>query len=110
MSMIKGKNLSNDFWVESISTIVYLKNRISIRYLYFKTSFEALYFFKLAVHNFKIFGCKAFAHISKGNINKLDAKSIKCIFVGYCSKFKAYKKNYPSTQRVFASRNVIFHE
>jgi len=83
-SMIKGKNLSNSFWAKAISTVVYLNNRIPTRYLDFKTPFEALYGFKLAVHHLRIFGCKAFAHILKENRKKLDAKSIKCIFVGYC--------------------------
>ena len=40
----------------------------------------------------------------------MDAKAIKCIFIGYCSKFKAYKLFDPSTHKVFASRNVLFHE
>jgi hypothetical protein len=51
-SMMKGKNLSNDFWVEAISTVVYLKNRIPTRCLDHKTPFEALYDSKPAVNNF----------------------------------------------------------
>ena len=38
------------------------------------------------------------------------AKAIKCILIGYCSEFKAYKLFDPSTHKVFASRYVIFHE
>jgi hypothetical protein len=53
---------------------------------------------------------KDFAHIPKENKNKLDAKAIKCIFIGHCSEFKAYKLFDPSTHKVFASRDVIFHE
>jgi len=41
--MIKGKNLSNGFWAEVISTIVYLKNIIRTRCLDIKAPFEALY-------------------------------------------------------------------
>ena len=40
----------------------------------------------------------------------MDAKAIKCIFIGYCSQFKAYKLFDPSTHKVFASRDVLFHE
>jgi hypothetical protein len=69
-----------------------------------------LYGSKPAIHNLKVFRCKAFAHIPKENRNKLDAKAIKCIFIGYCSKFKAYKLFDPSTHKVFASRDVLFHE
>jgi hypothetical protein len=69
-----------------------------------------LYNSKPRVNNLRIFGCKAFAHIPKENIKKLDAKSIKCIFIGYPTKYKAYKLFDPSTHKVFASRDVIFHE
>ena len=83
-SMIKGKNLSNSFWVEAINTVVYLKNRSPTRCLDHKTPFEALYDFKPTVNNLRIFGCKDFAHIPKENMKKLDAKAITCIFIGYC--------------------------
>ena len=84
-SMMKGKNLSNDFWVEAISTIVYLKNRSPTRCLDHKTPFKALYDSKPTVNKLMIFGCKYFAHIPKENKKKLDFGAIKCIFIGYCS-------------------------
>ena len=41
-SMMKGKNLSNVFWDEAISTIVYLKNRSPTMCSDHKTPFESL--------------------------------------------------------------------
>ena len=49
-------------------------------------------------------------HIPKDDRRKLDAKSIKCIFIGYCDDHKAYKMFDPSAHKVFPSRDVIFHE
>lgn len=109
-STIKGKNLSNGFWAEVVSTAVYLKNISPNRCLDLKTPFEALYGFKPAVHHLRIFGSRAFAHIPKENRKKLDAKAIKCIFVGYCYDFKAYKTFNPSIHKVFTSIDVIFYE
>jgi hypothetical protein len=60
---MKGKNLLNTFWVEAINTVVYLKNRSPTRCLDNITPFKALYGSKPSVHNLKVFGCKAFAHI-----------------------------------------------
>ena len=40
----------------------------------------------------------------------MDAKAIKCIFIGYCSEIKAYKLFDLSTHKVFASRDVLFHD
>jgi hypothetical protein len=108
--MMKGKNLSNAFSVEAINTTVYLKNRSPTRCLDNVTPFEALYGSKPTVHNLKVFGCKDFVHIPKENRKKLDAKAIKCIFIGYCSEYKANKLFDPSTHKVFASRDVFFHE
>jgi hypothetical protein len=108
--MMKGKNLSNDSWVEAISTVIYLKNKSPTRCLDHKNPYEALYHSEPAVNNLRIFGCKDFAHFPKENKNKLDAKAIKCIFIGHCLEFKAYKLFDPYTHKVFASRDVIFHE
>ena len=108
--MMKGKNLSNAFLAKDINTTVYLKNRSPTRSLYNVTPFKAFYGSKPAVHNLKVFGCKAFAHISKENRNNFDTKSIKRIFIGFCSEFKAYKLFDPSTHKVVVGRNVLFHE
>jgi hypothetical protein len=108
--MMKSKKLSNAFWDEAINTAVYLKNISPKRCLDNVTPFKALYGSKPAVHNLKVFGCKSFAHILKENRNKLDAKAIKCIFIAYCFEFKAYKLFDPSIHKVFASRDVLFHE
>ena len=108
--MIKGKNISNGFWAEAISTAVYLKNRSPTKILENKTPFEAFYGYKPEVNHLRIFGSKAFAHIPKEDRRKLDAKAIKCIFIGYCTEYKAYKMFDPNNHKVFASRDVLFHE
>jgi len=108
--MTKGKNLSNGFLPKAISIAVHLKNKSPTRCLDVKNPFEAFYDFKPAVHLLSVFGSRSFAHIPKEDRKKLEAKSIKCIFVGCCSDFKAYKMFNPTTHKVFASRDVIFHE
>ena len=109
-NMMKGKNLSNEFWAEAINTTIYLKNRSPTRCFDNVTPFEALYGSKPVVNNLKVFGCKSFSHIPKENRRKLDAKATKCIFIGYCSEFKEYKLFDPTTHKVFARRDVLFHE
>ena len=56
--MLKGKGLSNGFWAEALNIAVYLKNRSPTRSLEFKTPFEALYGFKPAIKNLRVFGSK----------------------------------------------------
>lgn len=109
-SMLQGKGLSNGIWVEAINIVVYLKNWSPTKCLGFKTPFEALFGLKPVVNHLRIFGSKAFAHIPKADRKKLDPKALKCIFVGYGTEYKAYKLYNPMTHKVFASRDVIFHE
>ena len=108
--MLQGKNISNGFWAEAINIVVYLKNRSPTKNLDLQTPFEVDHYYKLEVDHLRVFGCKAFAHIPKYERRKLDAKSIECIFVGYCTDQKAYKLFHPISHKLIASRDVVFHE
>jgi transposase InsO family protein len=109
-SMLQGKNISNGFGAEAINIVVYLKNRSRTKKLDFKNPCEILYGYKPDVSHLRVFGSTAFAHIPKDERRKLDAKSIKCVFIGYCTDQKAYKLFDPSSHKLFASRDVMFHE
>ena len=109
-NILQGKNNSNGFWVEAINTAVYLKNMSPTKKLELQTPFEVFYGYKPEISYLRIFGCRAFAHILKDDRRKLDAKSIECVFVGYCDDHKAYKLFHPSSHRLIASRYVVFHE
>lgn len=74
--MLKGKKLSNGFWVETINTTIYLKNRRPTKSLDFKTPFEALLGFKPIVNHLRFFGSKAFSLVPKENRNKLHPNDI----------------------------------
>ena len=86
--MLQGKNTSNGLYTEDINTIIYLKNISPTKSLDIKTSFEVFYGYKLEATHLRVFGCKDFAHVPKDESRKLDAKSIKCIFIGYFTKKK----------------------
>jgi hypothetical protein len=75
-----------------------------------KNLYEAFYFYKPIVNHLRIFGSKEFSRIPKEDRRKLDAKSIKCVFIDYCADHKSYKMYDPITDKFFASRDVIFHE
>lgn len=83
-SMMTGKDLSNYCMEEAITTTIYLKNKTPTRYLDFNTPLKALHGFKPIAHHLRIFRCKAFSHIPKEKINKLDAKGIRYVFLSYC--------------------------
>ena len=39
----------------------------------------------------RVFGCIAYAKIPYASRTKLEPKSVKCLFLGYCEGTKAYK-------------------
>jgi hypothetical protein len=108
--MLQGKNISNGFWAEAINTVVYLKNQIPTKKLDFQNPFEVFHGYKHDVNHLRVFGSSAFAHIPKEEIIKIDAKSIKCVFIRYCTDKKTYKLFDPNSYKLFASRYVVFHE
>lgn len=49
-------------------------------------------------------------HVPDCDRHKLEPKSIKCLFVGYCETTKAYRLWDPVDRRLKISRDVIFNE
>ena len=109
-SMLQGKNISKGFCAEAINTAVYLKNISPSKSLDLQTPFEVFHGYKLQASHLRVFGCKDFAHVPKDERRKHDAKSIKSLFIGYCIDKKAYKLFDPSSYKLLASRDVVFHE
>lgn len=42
--------------------------------------------------------------------NKMDPKSLICVFPGYNEKYKSFRCFHPPTGRVYISRHVLFNE
>ena len=97
-NMLQGKNISNGFWAEAINAVVYLKNSSPTKKLELQTPFEVFHGYKPEISHLRIIGSMDFSHIPKYDRRKLDAKSIECVFVGYCEDQKAYKIFHPSSQ------------
>ncbi|CAL5393971.1 unnamed protein product [Camellia sinensis] len=58
----------------------------------------------------RVFGCKAFAHVSKEHRQKLDDKATPCIFIGYGDEEFGYRLWDPKHKKVIRSRDVVFQE
>ena len=58
----------------------------------------------------KVFGCVSFVHVHAHNRDKLDARAIKCIFMGYSSTQKGYKCYHSPIRQFYVSSNASFVE
>ena len=109
-AMLADAKLPKKFWAEALSTAVYLRNRCPTKAVEGMTPVEAWTGEKPGVGHLRAFGCVAYAHVAKDERQKLDMKSRKCIFLGYCTETKGYRLYDTERARVFISRDVLFHE
>lgn len=107
-SMLKAKGIPDKFWGEAVATAVYLLNISPTKAVMNRTPYEAWMGRKPRVSHLKVFGCVAYAMVDIRS--KLDEKSVKCVFIGYCSQSKAYRLYNQSSGKVIISRNVVFNE
>jgi hypothetical protein len=109
-SMLKAKNLSNEYWSEAVACSVYILNLSPTSSLENQVPQEAWSGMKSSVSHFKVFGCVAYAHVPEEMRRNLDDRSEKCIFVGYSEQSKAYRLYNPITKKLIVSRDVKFQE
>ena len=98
-----------ELWAEAFSCAVNILNRTLSRTAPV-TPYEGWYGKKPNVSHFKVFGYSAYVHISQAPRKKLDPKSKKCIFVGYCEIQKACRFWNPLTRKIKISRDADFYE
>ena len=108
--MLHDKGLPYYLWAESVHTTVYILNRCPTKALGDITPFEAFSGRKPGIAHLRIFGCLCYVHISSELKQKLDAKSVKGIFVGYATCEKGYRVYDPLTKKLILSRDVVFDE
>lgn len=58
----------------------------------------------------KTFGCLCYCTTSPKQRHKFQPRSKGCLFLGYSYGYKGYKLMDLESNKVFISRNVIFHE
>uniref|UniRef100_A0A0V0H9U5 Putative ovule protein n=1 Tax=Solanum chacoense TaxID=4108 RepID=A0A0V0H9U5_SOLCH len=56
----------------------------------------------------RVFGCTCFVHDLSTRNDKLQPKSIKCVFLGYTRHQKGYKCYDPKTNKHFITADVTF--
>jgi hypothetical protein len=53
---------------------------------------------KPSVAHFRIFGCKAYAHVPKAKRDKFATTSLDCTYIGYAENRKAYRLYHAPTR------------
>lgn len=107
--MLQDAGLKKQYWAEAANTAVYLKNRSPTKAVMGTTPEEKWTSKKVNVAHLRVFGCVAYAADEKAR--KLDPRSRRFIFVGYCEESKGYRLIDPSHPRkIHKARHVTFIE
>ncbi|CAN6552325.1 unnamed protein product [Malus baccata var. baccata] len=106
-SMMSSADLPISFWGYALHTSAYLLNAMPSKSVP-QTPYEIWYGKKPSLKHLKIWGCPAY--VKKQDAGKLEARSVKCYFVGYPKQTYGYEFYHPDDQKVFVARNAIFME
>ncbi|KAM2566207.1 hypothetical protein TB1_008743 [Malus domestica] len=75
-----------------------------------QSPFEILFGAVPLISHLKFFGCACFPLLKPYNSSKLQPKTMKCVFLGYASKYKGYICYAVTNHKFYISRHVIFNE
>nr|GFA05506.1 zinc finger, CCHC-type [Tanacetum cinerariifolium] len=109
-SMLKAMHMPQIFWAEAIRHAIYVLNRVSTKSLKDSTPYEALKDRKPNMRYLRVFGCKAYAKVTKPHLKKLDDRSRELVYLGTQPGSKAYRLFDPVTKDMVVSRDVKFKE
>lgn len=99
------------YWVEAFVTANVLSNLLPTSTLEGTVSpFEKIHGKAPIYTALRSFGCACFPTLRDYASNKMDPKSLCCVFLGYTEKYKGYRCLYPPIGRVYLIRHVIFDE
>ena len=108
--MLSEKHIPKTFWPEAVNWTVHVLNRSHTLAVKSKTPEEAWNERRPSVEHFRVFGCISHVHVPDNKRVKLDAKSLKCIFLGVSEESKAYRPFDPISRKIIISRDVVFEE
>ncbi|XP_024187552.2 uncharacterized protein LOC112192448 isoform X2 [Rosa chinensis] len=113
-SLLLSANMPKYLWGEAVLCASHLINRLPSAPLQGCVPLEVLSnYVSIPSSNTlpaRVFGCVAYVHLYKNQRTKLDARALKCVFVGYGSHQKGYKCYHPQSQKFYVTMDVTFSE
>ncbi|WVZ97913.1 hypothetical protein U9M48_043415 [Paspalum notatum var. saurae] len=97
------------FWAEAINTACYVSNRIFLRAVLNKTSYELRFGRQPKVSHLRVFGYRCFV-LKQGNLDKFEPRSSIGVFLGYATHSHAYRVWLLDSGRIVETCEVTFDE
>ena len=109
-TMLLESGLTKVFLAEAVNTTCYIQNRVFLRPIIKKTTYELQKGKKLNISYFYLFGSECFILNTKDKLSKFDPKFDPSVFLGYSSISKAYKVYNKRTQAMEETIHISFKE
>lgn len=110
LTLLARASVPLSYWVDAFATATYLINRMPTPVLSNFLPYERL-FGKPPDYSFlRVFGCACYPNLRPYNSNKIQPRSVHCVFLGYSDIHKGYKCLHKDTGRLYISRDVVFNE
>ncbi|GJV84634.1 retrotransposon protein, putative, ty1-copia subclass [Tanacetum coccineum] len=109
-SMMSQTNLPKSFWDYALEFVARILNMVPTKKVD-KTPYEVWHGQAPKLSYLKVWGCEAL--VKRDTLtkpDKLEPRSIKCIFVGYPKETMGYSFYYPPENKVFVAQNAEFFE
>ncbi|GJV58742.1 retrotransposon protein, putative, ty1-copia subclass [Tanacetum coccineum] len=109
-SMMSQTTLPKSFWDYALEFVARILNMVPTKKVE-NTPYEVWYGQAPKLSYLKVWGCEAL--VKRDTLtkpDKLEPRSIKCIFVGYPKETMGYSFYYPPENKVFVARNAEFFE
>ena len=110
LSLLSVANLPLTFWPHAFATSVFLMNRMPTPVLRNHSTFQKLFQTTPNYHKLHTFGCLCFPWLRPYAPNKLENRSLPCVYLGYSLTQSGYQCLDPVSARVYTSRHVRFNE
>ncbi|GJU42696.1 retrotransposon protein, putative, ty1-copia subclass [Tanacetum coccineum] len=105
-SMMSQTTLPKSFWDYALESAARILNMVPTNKVD-KTPYEVWHGQAPKLSYLKVWGCEA---LVKRDTDKLEPRSIKCIFVRYPKETMRYSFYYPPENKIFVARNAEFFE
>lgn len=109
-TLLVHASLPPSFWHHALHMATYLLNILPNKQLAYQSPLKVLYQKEPSYSHLRVFGCLCYPLFPSTTINKLQARSTPCVFLGYPSNHRGYKCYDLSSRKIIISRHVIFDE
>ncbi|XP_074293743.1 uncharacterized protein LOC141620890 [Silene latifolia] len=109
-TLLLHASLPATFWHHALSMSTYLLNILPSKHLSLLTPLHILYHRNPSYSHIRVFGCLCYPLIPSTQINKLQARSLPCVFLGFPDQHRGYKCLDLRTNKIILSRHVRFDE